>query len=81
MNLRDIHLFNNLGDDALTKLEPAVTIREVRKAQVLYLENEPCTAFYAVRSGAVKVYKLAPDGREYVFMTARSGDCFAEVPA
>ena len=81
MPLRDIHLFANLSEDALRKLAPAVILRTVPKGQVLYLEKEACHAFYAVRTGAVKIYKLAADGREYVLTRAQAGDAFAEVPA
>lgn len=81
MTLREIRLFEGLNDAALAALEPAVTLRTLPKGQVLFLENDPCHAFYAVRTGAAKVYKLAPDGREYVVMIARAGETFAEVPA
>lgn len=80
LDLREIHLFANLDNTILDQIAPAVALRQLRKGQVLYLENEPCHAFYALRSGAIKIYKLAADGREYVLMTVRPGQTFAEVP-
>lgn len=81
VDLREIRLFADLSDTAIVSLEPAVSLRQVPKAQVLYLENERCRAFYAVRTGAAKIYKLAPDGREFVLMVAGAGDTFAEEAA
>lgn len=80
MNLRDIHLFANLGEDALKKIAPAVALRTYPKGHTLHNEGDRCYAFFAVRAGSVKVYKLSADGREYVFMTAGPGQTFAEVP-
>lgn len=57
----------------------AVSKRVACKAgQTIFSEGEPVRAFYSVCRGAVKIYRLSPDGREQVLHHRREGHTFAE---
>ncbi len=64
------------GDRA--RLRQIAALRRLRRGQLLFHEGEPCGAMFVVAEGLVKVFKLAPDGRERVLNVFRPGDAFAE---
>jgi CRP/FNR family transcriptional regulator len=49
-----------------------------KAGQTIFGEGEVVRAFYSVRRGAVKVYRLSPDGREQVLHHLGDGHTFAE---
>ena len=56
-----------LEDDDVVKLEEIVQRgRPLQKGEHLYRESDPFTSVYAVRSGAIKGYRLTGDGQEQV---------------
>ncbi len=63
-----------LGDLALTLIE-----RTYEKDEVVFLEGEECQGLYIVRRGAVKIYKLSPEGREQILTYAQPAGSFNEV--
>lgn len=77
-DLRLLPHFRGLPPDLLEAI--AAGSRGVRYSagQTIFSEGDPARAFYAVRSGAVKVYRLSPDGREQVLHHLREGRTFAE---
>ena len=44
----------------------------------MFFERDPAVAFYAVVTGAVKLFRLRPDGREQVIHALGPGTTFAE---
>ncbi len=60
------------------RLRRIAAVRRVRRGQVLFHEGEPCAAMFVIVEGSVKVFKLAPDGRERVLNVFRPWDAFAE---
>ncbi|MBI4567891.1 MAG: Crp/Fnr family transcriptional regulator [Planctomycetes bacterium] len=54
--------------------------RETRApaGEMVFRDGDAARGFYLVKSGAVKVYKIAPDGRERVLNVFRAGQSFAE---
>jgi CRP/FNR family transcriptional regulator, dissimilatory nitrate respiration regulator len=64
------------GDHA--RLRRIAVVRRLSRSHLLFGEGEPCDAMYVVVEGLVKVFKLAPDGRERVLNVFRAGEAFAE---
>lgn len=56
-----------LESDEIVKLDEIVQRgRPLQKNEHLYREGDPFTSVYAVRSGAIKAYRLTGDGQEQV---------------
>lgn len=77
--LKQIPIFAALPESQLRPINAVTTVRTVRKGQVIFLEGEPGEGFHYVKSGKVKIVKVADDGREHIIKILNPGDLFAEV--
>ncbi|MBK5225302.1 MAG: Crp/Fnr family transcriptional regulator [Thermoleophilia bacterium] len=79
--LRQTPIFSTLSDEELDDIVPSVVKRRLKSNTVIFHENDPAAAFYLVKSGRVKIYKVGPDGREQVLAILSEGQIFGDVPA
>lgn len=77
--LRQISIFSDLSDEYIEKIDNISVLRSYSKGQILFMEGEPGEAFYYIKSGRVKIYKLSGDGREHILHILNQGHIFAEV--
>lgn len=70
--------FRGLPADLIETLAGAARRVSLRAGEVIFRAGEPARAFYLVVAGAVKVYRLSPDGREQVLHHLGPGRSFAE---
>jgi CRP/FNR family cyclic AMP-dependent transcriptional regulator len=77
--LRTIPLFASLTDSEKETIASVMSRKKVKKRDILFYENEPCTAIYLLECGAVKVYKTTEDGREQIVNVFQPGDMFPHV--
>lgn len=76
--VRDCHFLSG-ADDALVRPIAAISKGVHQpKGTVVFDEGDACRGMYIVHSGAVKLYKSGPDGREHVLHVVMHGDCFGE---
>lgn len=78
MLLQSCPICSSLGDDALVPIAQMARERVLEKEEMLALQGEPCTGFYLVLSGKLRVYKTSASGKEKVFAVAERGMTFAE---
>ena len=76
--LKSCRLFADLDGTELKALQPFCARKEFRKGQVVFVEGDTSRGFYVVASGAVKIFRTAPDGRERVLHLVETGETFAE---
>lgn len=76
--LRENHLFHALNERQMERLCAHVSLRTLRQGESLFEEGDKASHFYVLRSGQVKLYKLAPSGQEKVIEIVRPGQSFAE---
>ncbi|MDH5527991.1 MAG: Crp/Fnr family transcriptional regulator [Nitrospirota bacterium] len=76
--LRRHRLFERLGDADLAALLALAEASRPGREQVLFRQGDPCTGFFVVLDGIVRLYKCAADGREHVVEVIRKGQTFAE---
>jgi CRP-like cAMP-binding protein len=76
--LRALPHFKALPPDLLAQVTALARILRPAPGEILFHEGAPCRHFYAVLSGAVKLYRAQADGREHVVHHLRGGATFAE---
>lgn len=77
--LRGLTFFSGLDDATLAELVHAARRREYQPGEVIALEGEAQPGLYFLDSGAVKVVKVAPSGREQTLRVLGPGDTFNEI--
>jgi CRP-like cAMP-binding protein len=76
--LRSHHLFEPLNEEQLNELMSTSHLLSIDKGEPLFRQGEPADSFYFVIAGAVKIYRLTPDGQEKVFEVIGDRQTFAE---
>ncbi len=76
--LKRIGLFEQFSPESIRALAQICLPKRLARNQVLFLEGEKGYSLYILVSGAVQLYKTAPDGREVVIKVVKPGELFAE---
>ena len=78
--LKKAPLFADLSDNELNFLAARAVPRHCEAGRMIFSEGEPCAGLYVIESGAVKVFKVSPGGREQVLTIEGAGGSVAELP-
>lgn len=78
--LRRVAFFAPLPAGELEKLATHCGARELVRDELLFSEGDPCEGLFVVQSGAIKVFKMADNGREQVIGIDHAGSTVAELP-
>ena len=78
--LKQTFVFSEFSDDELRAVTAVVAERSFKKGTTIFHEGQPGVAFYIVKSGRIKVFKLAEDGRELILGIFGDGALFGDVP-
>lgn len=76
--LRALPHFRTLPEASLASVARLARARSLRAGETLFVEGEPARAFFFVRAGAVKLFRLGSEGREQVLHHLGPGRSFAE---
>jgi len=76
--LRNLPHFRMIDQRTLERIAQGCRWRTLAAGETLFLEGQPCRAFYAIHTGGVRLYRLGPEGREHVVHNLRTGATFAE---
>jgi CRP-like cAMP-binding protein len=77
--LRRVSFFAVLPEDKLRNLAGHCVVRRIPKDEILVGEGEPCDGLFIVQSGAIKIFKMAENGREQVLVIERAGSTVGEL--
>jgi CRP/FNR family transcriptional regulator len=77
-DLRNNPLFSGLDEDGLRQIERIAHRRSFKKGGGLFFQGEEARGFYMVLRGRIKIFRLSPQGQEYVMRVAGSGETLAE---
>jgi CRP-like cAMP-binding protein len=79
--LRENPYFDNLPDGMLNEIAGHMQLRGFERGDVLFWEGDPCAGLHIIQEGSVKLYRLSPQGRQYIVRVLQEGDTCNEVPA
>ena len=79
VTLRALPHFKAVPADLLAQFASMSRILRPQVGEILFHEGDPCRQFYAIHSGAVKLYRAQADGREQIVHNLHAGATFAEV--
>lgn len=73
--------FDDLDDAMLKDIAGHTRLSEYQRGDVLFWEGDPCEGLFILYQGSAKIFRLSPQGRQYIVRILQEGDTFAEVPA
>jgi CRP/FNR family transcriptional regulator len=79
--LRGNEYFDDLPEAMLQEISTRMNLREYQRGDVLFWEGDLCDGLYIISQGSAKIFRLSPQGRQYIVRILQEGDTFAEVPA
>jgi CRP/FNR family transcriptional regulator len=79
--LRQNPYFNDIAESLMQDVAAHTQLREYQRGDVLMWEGDPCAGLHIMEQGSAKIYRLSPQGRQYIVRVLQEGDTFAEVPA
>ncbi len=79
--LRGNEYFDDLPETMLQEISEHMHLREYSRGDVLFWEGDPCDGLHIVSQGSAKIFRLSPQGRQYIVRILQEDDTFAEVPA
>lgn len=62
-----------LADQTICRTFPAQTL--------IFGQDEPASGLWIIERGTVKIFRLSPDGREFILRIVGPGDSFNDIPA
>jgi CRP-like cAMP-binding protein len=78
--LRGNIYFDGLDQAALEQVAAQTQLREAERGEVFFWEGESCAGLHIIQQGGVKLYRLSPQGRQYIVRILQEGDTCNEVP-
>lgn len=73
--------FDELPEGVLKEIAAQTQLREYERGDMLFWEGDPCAGLHIMESGSVKLYRISPQGRQYIISVLTDGATCNEVPA
>ena len=72
--------FEGLDEALLDQVSMHMQLHEYERGEALFWEGDPCAGLHIIKQGFVKLYRLSPQGRQYIVRVLQEGDTCNEVP-
>lgn len=79
--IRGCGLFGGLSEVSLTKVTDIARVVRFKRGDIILRDGDDCPGIYVVGEGTVRVFKIAPSGKEHVLHFAYPGTTIAEAAA
>ena len=79
--IKRCRFFQGLTESSLERVLSSARIKRFRHGELIFSEGDPCPGIFIVGTGAVRIYRNAPNGKQHVLHLAYQGATFAEVAA
>jgi len=77
--LRSIPYFSGMRPEILEETRRLVFDKKFKGGEIILLEGEPAEALFFLASGAVKMFKTSPEGKEQILSIVRPGESFNDI--
>jgi CRP/FNR family transcriptional regulator, dissimilatory nitrate respiration regulator len=74
--LRKVAIFADLSEAELQFLAERAVPRDYASGELVFSEGQPCAGLFIVESGALRIFKSSPSGREQVLSFCRRSGQF-----
>jgi CRP/FNR family transcriptional regulator len=71
-------LFSGLDEAGLIKVRGISALTTYKKGNILFAQGDEAHGFYLVISGKIKIYRMSPQGQEYIMRIVGPGETIAE---
>ena len=71
--------FRSVSLEKRTQLESLAQLRTFVKGTMIFRQGQACPGLFIVGSGLVRIFKMAPNGKEHVLHLVSPGHTFAEI--
>jgi CRP/FNR family transcriptional regulator len=78
--LRRVAIFADLSEAEIQFLAERAVTRDYTTGDIVFTEGEPCAGLFIVETGALRIFKSSPTGREQVLSVEGPGSSVAELP-
>ena len=78
--LHNCPYFSGLDDSILTDLAVGMRLVHFSRGETVFWQDEDCAGLHIIQRGSVKLFKLSPQGREFIVNIFKQGATFNEVP-
>jgi CRP/FNR family transcriptional regulator len=78
--LAKVPIFSGLTESELGFIAPRIVTRHYSPGEMVFGEGEPCTGFFVIEAGNVRIFKSSSNGREQVLSIDGPGSSIAEIP-
>lgn len=72
--------FEGLDESLLCQVAEHTQLREFERGEALFWEGDECAGLHIIQKGCVKLYRLSPQGRQYIVRILQEGETCNEVP-
>jgi CRP-like cAMP-binding protein len=72
--LRTTPIFSRLSPDDRRKIAEVATVKHFSRGDVIFEQDSPSDALYAIASGRVKIFKMMPSGKDVILEVFGPGD-------
>ena len=80
MILQDLPLFSELTVDELRELTALSSLKNYKKEEYIFHEGEEFKGIFIVLKGLIKIFKISPQGKEYILHLLTKPHIFGDVP-
>ncbi len=74
--IKENTIFFDLTDEQLDCFKNVIKNSAYRKKETIYLEDEPCTGLYVIRTGRIKLIRSSRGGKEQILKILQAGEIF-----
>ncbi|TFD76800.1 Crp/Fnr family transcriptional regulator [Cryobacterium psychrophilum] len=77
--LNEVDLFADLSPQEIQALDVMAPARLFRRGELLFSQSQPATALFILKSGRVRVFRIAEDGKALTMAILEPGAVFGEM--